>query len=488
MKPVGMRHSKALVFILLLIFLAALAVPVWYGAMGAGAAGKTDVVVVGAGIAGLITAYELEQKGLSVHVLEALDRFGGRVATAYYEGGLEAEYGMHEIWAACPLNDYVKKFNLPLSSPQEPYSSTIIEGRYFPYVQDTFEDFLKTLFNDEERREYFRWRKTAEGLYDQTETGGLTPELKPLQDISFAAWMGSLKLPSRVAEYVRQVLECEIATDWDTVSAVYGIIQLRQFLHKTEQCRHVKGGNMKLIEAFVEAVKGPKTLNARVTRIVQSRNGNGAVEAKVYYNRFDKIQYISARAVVVSAACNYLHAIQMEPSLTEEQWDAINSLGAGQYTVVHLVLDTKANALFKVNGKLPFPVISRGPLGVIYGILEDPPRNQKEEIFTLLVHGDYARTYLEPQDNLRNNYVKALDKIWPGFASYVKGAYFYGYHPGATPAWPRGRSPLDAKSASLQNPVMNMYLVGDYIYSSHVEGSVISGRKTAERIEKILKK
>merc|ERR1711935_697144 len=39
-----------------------------------------DVVVVGAGLAGLITARDLEGEGKSVKVVEAMDRFGGRMA------------------------------------------------------------------------------------------------------------------------------------------------------------------------------------------------------------------------------------------------------------------------------------------------------------------------------------------------------------------------------------------------------------------------
>ena len=40
-----------------------------------------NVVVVGGGIAGLTTAYWLEQEGCSVTVLEANDRLGGRIKT-----------------------------------------------------------------------------------------------------------------------------------------------------------------------------------------------------------------------------------------------------------------------------------------------------------------------------------------------------------------------------------------------------------------------
>src|SRR5512146_388585 len=40
-----------------------------------------SVVVLGAGIAGLVSAYELQQAGYRVTVLEARDRVGGRVWT-----------------------------------------------------------------------------------------------------------------------------------------------------------------------------------------------------------------------------------------------------------------------------------------------------------------------------------------------------------------------------------------------------------------------
>ena len=55
----------------------------------------TDVVVVGAGISGLTTAYRLSQAGLDVRVLEARDRVGGRawripMHETFFDAGCEA--------------------------------------------------------------------------------------------------------------------------------------------------------------------------------------------------------------------------------------------------------------------------------------------------------------------------------------------------------------------------------------------------------------
>lgn len=448
---------------------------------------KPQVVIVGGGLAGLITAYELQNRGITAQVLEAGDRWGGRVATTVYNNGLHAEYGMHEIWERDPLSAYVKKFNLQLSSPEEPYSSVVIDGKFYPYVQDTADEYFATLFKPEERQAYDKWLKDCESLYDEAEAKGLTPRLAPLQDMSFGKWVGTYNLPPKVAEFVRMALECEVATDWDNISAVYGILQYRVFLHGTEKCYHCVAGNTAVIQAFVSAIKGPMTLGARVTRITRVQKADGTTESTVYYLKGNKEYTITAPKVVVAIPAYLLHNIQIEPTLTDQQWKAINTLQAGRYYVVHFILDTAANKMLDVNGRIPFPVLTRGPLGVVYGYLEEPAPGQKEEIFSLLIHGDYTRFYLEPDDEIRRDLLAEMDKIWPGFSSYVHATYFYNYHPVATPAWPVGRSPLDDLSASLRQENMGLYLAGDYIFSSHAEGAVKSGQMVAEKIAAELK-
>src|SRR5688572_19587214 len=54
-----------------------------------------DVIVVGAGLAGLSCAFELAEAGLRPVVLEAKPWTGGRTSSWRDEGGMELESGLH---------------------------------------------------------------------------------------------------------------------------------------------------------------------------------------------------------------------------------------------------------------------------------------------------------------------------------------------------------------------------------------------------------
>ena len=75
------------------------------------------VLVLGAGMAGLVAAYELTQRGHDVTVLEARTRSGGRLHTLRepFSDGLYADEGAARIPANHDLTlKYVKQFDLPL--------------------------------------------------------------------------------------------------------------------------------------------------------------------------------------------------------------------------------------------------------------------------------------------------------------------------------------------------------------------------------------
>jgi len=87
------------------------------------------IVVLGAGLAGLCAAYELQNLGHTVTVLEAQTRPGGRVRTLreafgpglYTEAGAESIPGVHGI-----TQHYAREFGLPLVANSVPGTRTFV--------------------------------------------------------------------------------------------------------------------------------------------------------------------------------------------------------------------------------------------------------------------------------------------------------------------------------------------------------------------------
>src|SRR5690242_3587976 len=79
-----------------------------------------DVVIVGAGLSGLATAYHLQKAGLTYEILEIAPRPGGRVRTVTYQRSGQKEVysdsGMEEYWDSNPGVKILKEMNLPLKN------------------------------------------------------------------------------------------------------------------------------------------------------------------------------------------------------------------------------------------------------------------------------------------------------------------------------------------------------------------------------------
>jgi monoamine oxidase len=78
---------------------------------------KTEVAVIGAGLAGLVAARELVAAGKQVALLEARDRVGGRTWTVpFSNGGLSVDLGAEWVIpiAHSAMVEELKRYKLPL--------------------------------------------------------------------------------------------------------------------------------------------------------------------------------------------------------------------------------------------------------------------------------------------------------------------------------------------------------------------------------------
>ena len=105
------------------------------------------VIIVGAGVAGLVAGYELKRAGHTPVILEAQQRVGGRLYTLRdpFTDGLYAEVGGMRIPRAHKLTTaYIDKFNLPTNdfTMDNPNAYFHIGGRKMRIAEGTVDPSL----------------------------------------------------------------------------------------------------------------------------------------------------------------------------------------------------------------------------------------------------------------------------------------------------------------------------------------------------------
>lgn len=443
------------------------------------------MVVIGGGLAGLLAAYELDKRGVPVCLLEASSDWGGRLATAEYGNGLTAEFGTQELWEDNPLLDTARELGVPLDDPPiKPYSSVVVDGKLYPYFRTTVEAYFDTFMAPPEKTRLIAWLEQAYKLRELAQRQGLKdPQIQYLQRISFADWVGAANLSRPAAALLRLHAESELGTDWQSFSALFGLLEFGVFLGKGQLAYHVRGGNSRLVEALVRTIRGEKLLAALVTRVERWKSDQGRIGVRVFYLHDRRSHVVEAERAVVAVPFWRLHQIEMIPPLSDTKWQAVSTLLRGQYTVVHLLMPRDAQKLWTRAGPAPFALLTDGPLGVIYGPSGESPSASSLLVFSLLVHGQFAAAFhMVPRDIRLKEIYTQLDALWPGLSGYVQTSHVYTYHPGALPVWPPGRSPLDELAQSLREPELGLYLAGDYLYNAHSDGAARSGTRAAERI------
>ncbi|RIL08883.1 MAG: hypothetical protein DCC75_07830 [Proteobacteria bacterium] len=439
---------------------------------------ESRVVIAGAGLSGLATAYELKKAGIPYHILELSPRAGGRVRTAHYQvdgEDITTDSGMEEYWESNPAVQVIKELGLNYTKDIA-ISSIIIDGKLHPLKKAGRQEFLTGLFGDKGLADLRRFEDALLPILKKLKLGQEIPkEHLNLKDTDFASWVGGFSLPRNVSEWIRISLECEIGTEWSRISALDGIAEYHIFLGEGEECYRIEGGNQVFTEAFAGAV-GLENISyeKRVTRVVTERN-----KVYVHYQDQSTNNYgIIEAAHFVSTIPLYrlLFEVQFEPPLSEKKKLAVITQNWGSYFKAHIFLDPKASRFWTKDGESILPLLSDSALGVIYD--GTPSDVKKTAVLSLLITGSHAETFnLTPLDQVRATIIPELEKLFPGITKMLKGVEFHRVHPRAIAAWPTGRSRFDEQSNEIRRPENRVYLAGDFTETSHSDGAFISAKR-----------
>lgn len=444
---------------------------------------ETPVVIVGAGLAGLTAAHRLRQAGLEVTVLEATTHLGGRMRSARYPEGVSAEAGLEEFWDTNPAVPLARELGLQLEPSATAFSSFWHAGKLHAFTQERNEDFVRSVLGPKEYPRFQAWDRRMQALHARVWQRPLPADLKALQEVSFGDWLARKSGLSPLAQaLVRAETEPEFGQSADAISALDGIDEWHIFSGNGVGSHHVVGGNQHLAGALADRIGRERIhLGAQVTRIARFRDH---VDVTALDTATYKVRHFRARHVVTTMPLFRLYEIQLEPPLAPAVQQAIGTQTWGAYFVAHIVLDRRAERFWHRDGQDLLPMLTGGPLGVIYG--GNPPEGPTDStLLNLLVTGPHAEAYnarTGSVDDVRKAIAPELEKLWPGIGRDVRYMTFVRYHPRAIAGWPVGRSRFDALSDEVRRPQGRLYLAGDFTENTHSDGASWSAIRVVRQI------
>jgi monoamine oxidase len=314
-----------------------------------------DVAVVGAGIAGIACATELQRQGIDATLYEAGDRVGGRMfsaggafpATGDFAGQIIERGGELIDTTHTTIKGYARSLGLTLEDISRDPGEVFYAFNGVRYAESAVVDEYRA-FVDAMRDDL---RLVAEPTADR-----FTPDEARLDRMSLAEYLDA----RRPGALIRKVLETAYTIEYGVEPGAQSALAFLQFIHADRRSRfkpfgifsderfHVVEGNQSIPVRLAAQLNRAPSLGHRLVRV--RRLASGRVELTLQAG--SRTVTTSHEAVVIALPAPVLRGVALDASLALPAWKlrAINELRYGANTKMMLSFQGRPWADLGSNG------------------------------------------------------------------------------------------------------------------------------------------
>ena len=445
-----------------------------------------DVVVVGAGPSGLTAARQLKKAGLSVAVLEARDRVGGRTWTDTIDGAMLEIGGQWVSPDQTVLLELLDELGLETYSRYRDGESIYIgaDGKRTRYTGESFP------VSETTAAEMDKLIGLLDGL--AAEIGPTEPWAHPkareLDTISFHQWLRQNspdeEACSNIGLFIAGGMLTKPAHAFSALQAVLMAASAGSFTHLTDEDfildKRVVGGMQQVSLLQAQELGDDVVLNSPVRTVKWADEPDGGSRVTVVSDR----ARVNARYVIMAVPPNLYSRVSFDPPLPRRQHQMHQHQSLGLVIKVHAVYKTpfwREEGLSGTGfsaGSLVQEVYDNTNHGDSRGTLVGFVSDEKADAVFELSAEDRRRAILESIAAFLGD--KALEpevyyeSDW-GSEEWTRGAYASSYDLGG----------LHRYGKDQHQPVVPIYWSSSDLAAEgyqHVDGAIRMGQLTAARV------
>ena len=308
---------------------------------------ERDVVIIGAGPSGLTAAWELNRAGLSVAVLEARDRVGGRTWTDTVDGALLEIGGQWVSPDQTALKGMLEELGLDTYERYRSGDSVYIgaDGTRTRYTGDMFPVSAAT------EGEMNRLIELLDRLASEAgpETPWNHPDARALDTISFHHWLrqqsSDEEACNNIGLFIAGGMLTKPAHAFSALQAVLMAASAGSFSNLVDENfildKRVVGGMQQVSERLADRLGDDVVLNSPVRTLRwQGNNDDGVAAAPNTVTAISDTVTVKARYAVMAVPPNLYSRVSYEPPLPRRQHQMHQHQSLGLVIKVHAVYAT----------------------------------------------------------------------------------------------------------------------------------------------------